>query len=293
MSSLGTSIASTIDRKAKRLASSEASAPKPEEVRYVPLSAITLDSGYQRDLNTDRVQTMVNHWDERLAGTLILSARGNNLYVVDGQHRLAAMRERHAAKVAAVILTGLTQMEEADLFVQYNRSRAALNEWDLFRAEVMAGHEAALTILRVFAKQHLTLTKTAPSPTNVQALGAIKRTFKLGGADLLNRVLETQKKYWLTERHVFGASITYGLALFLYAYEQAEQYDADRADRVLERTTPILVLRKAQELAFTVNKGYAGTHVTEALRALYNSGLAKRNQLGSVRGVRNPGAPIS
>jgi hypothetical protein len=256
---------------------------QPEQARLVPLPSITLDSVYQRDLNAERVQAMVAHWDERLVGTLILSARAGNLYVVDGQHRLAAMRERHDTKVSAVILTDLSQKDEADLFVAYNRSRSALNEWDLFRAEIVAGRPDALGILSVFGQQHLTLSRKMSSPTNVSALGAVRRVYRLGGAVLLTKVLTTAKRYWVTESHVFGASNIYGLALFFYAFEQHPKYDPDRVEHVLQRVTPLLILRKAQEIAFVVNKGYAGSHVTEAIRVIYNDGLARKNQLGSIR----------
>lgn len=267
--------------------------PKPEEVRHVPIHQISVDSTYQRDLNTERVQTMVGRWDERLAGTLILSARAGTLFVVDGQHRLAALRERHATKAAAVILQGLTQKDEADLFVAYNRSRAALSEWDLFRAEVVAGHPDALGILRVFGRQHLTLTRQASTPTNVQALGAIRRIYRLGGEDLLEKVILTVKKYWVHESHTWSASSTYGLALFYFAFQQHPLYDEARAERILEKASPIILIRKAQEIAFIVNKGYAGTHVAEAIRVLYNKGLTRPRQLGSIRGKRTPGVRTS
>jgi hypothetical protein len=254
----------------------------PTEARMVPITEVGLDSHYQRDLNAERVSKMVADWDDRLAGVLILSARGGTLWVVDGQHRLAAMRERGTHSVSAIVLTGLSQREEAALFVDYNRSRAALNEWDMFRAELVAGSPAALGIVTVVNQLGLTLTRI-PSPRNVIALGSVRRIYNMGGAVLLGKTLLTIKNLWTHERLAFGGMMIYGLGLFYYAFEKHPLFDEQRAHSVLESNTPLVFLRRAQEISFNIGRKSNSAQVTEAIRVVYNDGLGRNRQLGSIR----------
>src|SRR3990167_7964091 len=68
-------------------------------IEVIPLGKIEVDVQYQRRLSRGKVRQIVNNWDNRAAGSLLVSWRQNDqIVVIDGQHRLAAMRQLHIHK---------------------------------------------------------------------------------------------------------------------------------------------------------------------------------------------------
>lgn len=55
--------------------------------------AVRVDHGYSRELDGAWVQELVDNFDERLLGTVVVNRRdADSLYIVDGQHRVEAAR---------------------------------------------------------------------------------------------------------------------------------------------------------------------------------------------------------
>ncbi|HEV8656927.1 MAG TPA: DUF6551 family protein [Candidatus Limnocylindria bacterium] len=259
--------------------------PKP---RIVPLADIGFDTDYQRDLESSRVHKMVREWDGRRCASLMLSARGGRLWCVDGQHRIAAMRELGIDAWMAIVLEGMTKQEEADLYILLQLDRKSLNAWDLFKAGKTAAHADVIAIIRIIQKHGFRLAPTA-GPNHIGAIGAIRRIFRLGGERLLNLTLDTTARHWATavsDRHSVarqGISLE-GLAIFLHSFREQPQYDPDRARVVLEKNSPAIFIRKAQELAMErMRANSSPVMVAEALRDVYNAGLKRDRKLGGIR----------
>ena len=256
---------------------------KPERVRSVPVNAIRVDSTYQRDLDTTRVRKLVDRWNDQLCGAVILSKRAGLLWVVDGQHRLAAMRELGVEKVDAIILTDLAQTKEAELFVDFNNARKTLNAWDGFKAEITAQNPAALDVVRIVNSTGFTLVQQ-PGPGNIQALQSIRRVYKLGGEDLLRLTLQTVRQLWSDDRLALTARVIGGLSLFYFGFFADPNFKQDRLIGVLERTAPATFLRMAQQVQYErMATGASSFAVAEAMRIKYNEGLSAANRLGPVK----------
>jgi len=257
----------------------------PAGVRSIRIDQVKFDSLYQRDLKIDRVQKLVRDWDRRLAGVVVVSIRAHIIWCVDGQHRLAAMREMGQAIVEAQVFEGLTQGEEADLFVKYNRNRSALTIWDLFRAETTAQDPETLDLIRITHKFGMALTNS-PGPHSIQALGAVMRVYRLGGEALLASVFTTIQDLWPNERLAWGGQLITGMALFRYAFLERPGYETSRERAILERHNPVYFLRKAREISFGTTRNSSSRLVAEAIRLTYNEGLSRSKQLGTLRAKR-------
>lgn len=262
-------------------------------IRKVPIDLIRLDSAYQRDLDTNRVNRLVRDWNPQLAGILILSLRAGILWAVDGQHRLAAMRERGDTTVDVMILEGLQQTQEAELFVKYNNLRKTLNAWELFKAEIAAQDRSALEVVRIVNATGYTLTQM-PGPRNIQALQCVRRIHRLGGEDLLRLTLQTVRSVWTEDRHALTAQVLGGLSLFFFGFAGDPVFKPDRLQNLLERTAPTAFLRVAQQVQYDrMTNGVSTFAVAEAIRQEYNKGLSPRNRLGPVKTTNGRGLPLS
>ena len=106
---------------------------------------------YQRELNTDRVHRIANHFDERIANEPKVSFRDGRYYVFDGQHTIAARVERNGGKplmILCKVYSGLTEKEEALLFAQQTGFSADLGAGARIRALVFAGDQIACRFIK-------------------------------------------------------------------------------------------------------------------------------------------------
>lgn len=265
----------------------EGTAPevKAPDIRVVPIDLIKIDSTYQRDLEVARVRRLVGNWNPQLVGVLILSARGGSLWCVDGQHRLAAMREMGIEHVEAKVLDGLAQTQEAGLFVDYNNARKTLSVWDAFKAEVVAQVPDALEIVRIVNSAGFLLAQAA-GPRHIQALQAVRRLYRLGGEDLLRLTLQTIRSMWSSDRLALSARVMGGLGLFYYGFFAEPIFKHERLVGILEVTPPVAFLRAAQQIQYErMATGASAFAVAEALRVRYNEGLSKANRLGPIKTI--------
>lgn len=95
---------------------------------------INVDHSYQRTLRKT-YKKIRDQFDPLLVGVVTLSKRPNNtMWVIDGQHRLQAMKELGITNAKALVYTGLTLEEEAKIFSLQNLNRIKVAQIDLFNA---------------------------------------------------------------------------------------------------------------------------------------------------------------
>src|SRR3990167_4119708 len=92
---------------------------------------------YQRTLDEARVKKIVDNYDPHLIGTILVARRSDgSLWVIDGQHRVAALRLLGHSVVLATVYADTTDAGEALLFVAANSNRGPPNQWEKFRARL-------------------------------------------------------------------------------------------------------------------------------------------------------------
>jgi hypothetical protein len=116
----------------------------PPSIEWIALDSLLVDESYQRSADTRQSASLIaaiaQGWDWRLCSPLMVSRRGDDLWVIDGQHRLRAARERgDIGFLPCSVSRYASAAEEAQLFRQVNQHRKALTALDLFRAACAAG----------------------------------------------------------------------------------------------------------------------------------------------------------
>ncbi len=265
------------------------------ELRQVPVEVIKKDHAYQRDTLSKWVADHMPY-DEKRAGTLIISSRAGGPYCIDGGHRLEIARASGVHKVNCYVIDGLSQAIEAELFSYYQRERRNLNSHDLFRADVTAGDPDTLAMVRIVTNAGFRLVDKAGSgPNNITAIDACRYVQRYGGDDLLARTLETVKTFWVGYEKALSGQVLKGIAVFLNSAGEQASFRRETFTKVMQDNVPVRILGLAQQNATKrVSSSTSASDVAEAIWQQYNKKAQKDLQLsqltisGRKRPIRQP-----
>lgn len=114
-------------------------------VMTVKIEDLKVDHSYQRELDQKRVKNIADKFNPELAGTIIVSRREDgSLYIIDGNHRVNAMKLIGKKYVMANILENLTIEEEAADFYKLNTLQKKPSFNEILVASITAKNEEAL-----------------------------------------------------------------------------------------------------------------------------------------------------
>lgn len=138
---------------------------------WVDKTLIDVDPTYQRELDEARVQRIVEWFDWRSFGALVLTKAADGRYhTPDGQHRLeAAKRHPMVSVVPAVIVEAETTAEEAEVFVGINRDRKNVTPLQLYWAELAADDPEAKTVAQVCERAGICIVRSPGGATRAKA----------------------------------------------------------------------------------------------------------------------------
>lgn len=164
-------------------------------LEFRPIGDLMIDATYQRSIDTGASQSLIRRiardWDWGLCQPLNVAKREDgSLYVIDGQHRLAAARVRgDIYDLPCVVISSTSPHDEAAAFVAINRQRQALSKLDLFKAALAAGDSDATVIHGALVNAGLSVATTSNydtwKPGQVGAVGGMEHCLRLHGEAVL------------------------------------------------------------------------------------------------------------
>ena len=105
---------------------------------------------YQRGLDDSSVRKIARSLDWDIFGVISVSYRDGHFYVVDGQHRVEALRlDKSVKTVMCNMWENLSYEEECEKFIKLNTARRTLNYNQIFNAMVEMGDEKSKNIVCV------------------------------------------------------------------------------------------------------------------------------------------------
>jgi uncharacterized protein DUF6551 len=119
--------------------------------RMVRLGDLIVDTHVQRNVSATRVDEIARDFDMSYWGTIIVSERADgNIHVLDGATRRGAglKVEGQDFMVPALVYTGLTVAQEADMFIRFNNTKR-IPPQDMFRVQLVAGDPEKVEIDRI------------------------------------------------------------------------------------------------------------------------------------------------
>ena len=187
-----------------------------QKIDSIALREIQVDE-YQRNISDGRAQRIAYEFDPAKVGVLIVSHRDGKYYIIDGQHRLNALRILNIERANCIVLENMTYEEEADYFRKQNKDCRRLSLQDRFLAGVEAGDEMCVTINTIVNKNGFVINRSNRS-NDSQALNAIKAVeliCELYGYEVLDNTLEYISETWSGDIHAKQREMLVGVSAFI------------------------------------------------------------------------------
>lgn len=167
------------------------------------INDLQVDPHVQRSWDENWSKTLAKAFDEEKLGVFRVSrrdaSRGGGDFIVDGQHRWHACKDQgwdeDESYVQCLVYEGLTQAEEAALYVAFNVESRRPNAIDTYRLENVAGMPEAVEIQKVVDKHGLVVA-FGGAANYVSAVSALRWVYRLGGSELLDRTFTVVEKAW-------------------------------------------------------------------------------------------------
>lgn len=203
---------------------------------------LKLDDSYQRSTDNGASQSLIkriaNGWDWRMCLPLVVSKRDDgSLWVLDGQHRLAAAKLRGDIPFMPCCVSVYGSVaDEAAMFVAMNRSRKPMNRLDDFHAAIASGDSDAIEIARLITDAGFSVSRKTGSqswrPGEVAFTSAIAKVLRKHGAIICADALGTMKRAWPDQ--VLNAGSSMFTALTKLALNPPEGFEPERMFRALQ-----------------------------------------------------------
>ena len=218
-------------------------------------SELHIDPGYQRNVQTSVSQRLIRRiaqfWNWDLCQPLTVARRQSltmQLYVIDGQHRLAAARLRgDIDQLPCVIVDCESAAQEAASFVHLNQSRKPLSGLDLFRAAVASGDSTCTAMLEAMTAAGLSLAPhgnvASWKPGQVAAIGGLRAAWRYLGPEIAGAALRVIAQAWAGQVLTYFGTVFPGVVAVCDDLNQT----GDLAEPGLERLQTLLVTRGQRE----------------------------------------------
>lgn len=119
----------------------------PGTIRTLSTSRLTSGLPYQRSVEQKNVDKLIRNWNSLELYPVIVSFRDGKFNVVDGQNRIAAMRQMAGGGdviVPCMIYTGMTYEQEAELYAKLDKGKRPLTPRQHTKALVESGSDAKI-----------------------------------------------------------------------------------------------------------------------------------------------------
>ena len=247
------------------------------ELRNLAVGVLEIDSSYQRHLNIGWAKWIASHFNPDVVNIVQVSYRDDHYYVVDGQHTITAIKLKFRDEnypVACKIYHGLTKVEEARLFHDFNRQKKSISAADMLKSQAVYGDEEVMSFLDHTRDVGFIIdpVKRVNCRYSIQAVKKAQTCFKTLGPEQYDRMLSLLKQAWDGEKWSITQNMLGGMCLFLKVFGNCvdDGVFTSQLGKVSERELLKEVSRFSDE---TVPVSYASAIVN-----LYNKGLRGKSK---------------
>jgi hypothetical protein len=248
-----------------------------KSLEWIEAQRLVNDPRYQRPIYPTQVKKIASEFDPDLLGAIVISEREDGeLYVIDGQHRLEALRTMgwEDQLVPCLVHRNRSLEEEAKIFAETQTKRKQLRPVEVFAAQLLAGDPVAVGIKHAVEEVDFVLNLTGSGQLDnghMSCVSAMRFVWeKYGrGPDVLRETLRLIRDAWGVGAGPKG-SVVLGVAQFVNAYWG--QYDRRRLIHVMQALLQERLLALGTEQK-RVNGVSHSVGVMRALLVAYNKNL--------------------
>ena len=205
---------------------------------------------YQRPVNEREVDRLIREWDDRLLDPLVVSFRDGKFNVVDGQHRIAAMRKMNGGKevmVRCVIYDGLSYTQEADLCYKLDKAKKRLTLAQSTNALTESDSDSDAKVVKSLLELNgfiWALKGKTRAENEVGSIRAVMKSWNTLGITQFSRMLMLLRSTWNGHPASLTSFMIAGMTLFL------ETYGSEMDDRIfisqLSKVNPEEIIRRGK-----------------------------------------------
>jgi len=210
-------------------------------------------------------------------GIPVLNHRDNIFWIVDGQHRIYALKQFGFAatdEFDCEVFEGLSDEEAAKMFLGRD-ARRAICSFDKFHIACTAGQTRELAIRRAVESNGLAISRDKHD-NRIGAVTALGRVYDRAGDVVLGQVVRTLKNAYGGDAHAFEGTVIEGLGHVFNRYNGRtnEKELATRLGAVPQGVQGVLRRAEGQRQ----NTGNAKAQCTAAaIVDIYNKGCKPRS----------------
>jgi hypothetical protein len=230
---------------------------------------------YQSPINPLRVDRIVRNFDKKQLQPIDVSLRNGKYYIVDGQHRVAALEIKGIPDVTAKVHFDLTYPQEAMLYYQLNNPQNRRTPTTIHRknALVEAGDKNTIEIKNIVESCGFIYGSDQSKAINkivcVAKLDKIQKDLGLSG---LYRVLRLIQGTWYNNYDAMDQGIIMGVYLFVKYYENA--FDDSKFVKKMSHVSPREILNNANAVKRYSSNSY--TQYGKEILLQYNKNRSQK-----------------
>ena len=186
----------------------------------IPIRNLVSNQDYQRNLSQMHVDRAAEHFDPYQINPVKVSRRNGVYYVFNGQHTIEIIARVSGSRdtpVWCMIYDDLNYEHEADIFANQQKYVKSLLPIEVFKANVEAGNEEQLTILKVVHSYGLEISP-GKAPNSICAVSALESIYRKHGIHVLDRVIRLCVATWEGDANSLSGNILNGVARIIVAY---------------------------------------------------------------------------
>lgn len=158
-------------------------------LRWVPINRMKVSPTAQRELNEAWVDRLAMEMELESLGYPTVNHRDDHYYVIDGQHRIEALRKLGFTdeKVECWTYEGMAEEDEAERFLKLN-NKLTIETHAKFRVAVAAGRDVQCDIERIVRANGCVISKDNV-PGAIGAVGTLERIYRRSDPKTLARTI--------------------------------------------------------------------------------------------------------
>ena len=188
-------------------------------IQWVPLIDLRVNERAQREFSEPWGNTILAGFDPDKMQYPTVNHRGGRYYIVDGQHSVWAYKMWLGSwddqKVECIVHEGLTEEQEAELFLSLNNKRT-VGPFEKFRAAVTAGRSDEVNIEAVVNAQGCKISRNRSQPGAIAAVASLAKIYRDCGPVILGETVGIIRDCYGDDG--YEAAILVGIASVLDRY---------------------------------------------------------------------------
>lgn len=227
---------------------SESKRARSSNLRWVPIAETRVSPRAQREFSKPHAEEYAADFDLEGLGYPVVSLRGDYYWIVDGQHRIAALKMIGWGdqSIECECYEGLTEADEAELYLRRNRRRGT-RKFDEFQIATVAGRQVQCHIEKLVANEGMKISR-GKDDGSVSAVKALESVYATGGSTVLSRTLRLLRDSYSGDPVGLSEQLIKGMGLV------CQRYDGELEDETVAHRLgglvggPMALIRKANAL---------------------------------------------